>query len=308
MTVSARMAIGQEKVGKETRAPKRKFTVHIMQAWSRYGVNPLGAVKAGPQALWQRMATEHQRAWERSDTDGAYRMLCWPSQARLAGQMNTSVQTIRRWTRALEAAGLIEVVVVAKPGATSCLRRCNYALVAPMRVSAMQAPRKRAPQSARGFARKDYVRASRAAAGVGGVVLGNAHHTPTSRLAVLERRDREQEAHIEKLAATNPQEAAAFRAIIEKQRAAASAQRDGVEALGGSDPDKIAVEVQRMIPGLKLGEAARMAREDPHALVQAITAFMDTDESRWRDPAKYFAGIFKNKAKEGRVRSLSHAA
>lgn len=296
MTVSARMAIGQEKAGKEKRAPKRKYTAWIMQEWSRRRITPLAVVGVGPQALWQRMSTQYQRAWERSATDGAYRMLCWPSQARLAADMNVTVQTIRRWTRELEAADLIEVVVVAKPGAASCLRRCNYALVAPMRVSTMQAPRKRAPQSARGFARDGYVRTPRA--------------TPraTSRVEVEARRDREQEAYIEKLAATNPQEAAAFRAIEARKKASERVQRDIVPVLDTSDPVKIAAEVAMLVPNISLGKAAHMARTNPQALAQAMTALMDIDTDSLANPAGYLVGIFNNISKRDRIRGLSHAA
>jgi hypothetical protein len=296
MTVSARTAIGQEKVGKEKGAPKRKFTAWIIQEWSRRQIRPLAVVGIGPQALWQRMAMQYQRAWERSATDGAYRMLCWPSQARLAADMNVTVQTIRRWTRALEAAGLIEVDVVATPGATSCLLRCHYALVAPMRVGAMQAPRKRAPQSARGFAREGYVRTPRTAS------------RATSRVEVEARRDRKQEEYIEKIAATNPQEAAAFRAIEAMKKASERVQRDIVPVLDTSDPVKIAAEVAMLVPNISLGKAAHMARTNPQALAQAMVALRDIDTDSLANPAGYLVGIFNNISKRDRIRGLSHAA
>lgn len=294
MTVSARKAGSQENP-----AAKRIFTTRIMQAWRKHRLNPLGSVKAGPQALWQRMATEHQRAWSRSDLDGAYRMLCWPSQSRLASQLNVSVNTIRRWTRALQAAGLIEVEIVAKPGGSSCLKRCSYALVAPMRVGSMPAPRARtASQSPRGIARHDYVRKPKPA-------------TTTTKAETRARRDAEQDQYVQRIAAHDPRQAAALARMIELQR-----KREGeaetsptlASLLDPNDHVQLAAEVARIVPGITLSKAGHMARTNPHALMQALDAWRDHDVEDMGNPAGYLVGIFNNVAKRDRIGSLSHAA
>ena len=294
MTVSARKAGSQENP-----AAKRIFTTRIMQASRKHRLNPLGSVKAGPQALWQRMATEHQRAWSRSDADGAYRMLCWPSQSRLAAQLNVSVNTIRRWTRALQAAGLIEVEIVAKPGEASCLKRCSYALVAPMRVGSMPPPRARtASQSPRGIARHDYVRKPKPA-------------TTTTKAEVIARRNAEQDQYVQRIAAHDPAQAAALARMIELQR-----KREGeaetsptlASLLDPNDHVQLAAEVARIVPGITLSKASHMARTNPHALVQALDAWRDHDVDDMSNPAGYLVGIFSNIAKRERIGSLSHAA
>ena len=300
MTISARTAIGQEKVGKESRAPKRKYTAHIIQAWRRYGVNPLGAVGIGAQAMWHRMSIQYQRAWTHSAIDGAYRMLCWPSQASLAADSNVSVQTIRRWTRELEAAGLIEVVVVAKPGATSCLRRCNYALVAPMRLSAIRAPRKKAPRPARGFAREGYVPALRPA------------RAPTSRLAVIEKREAENDAYIESVRKRDPVEAANLEAAEARRRAkqaqAERVHRDIAPVLDASDADALAADAAMAAPNISWKMAKNMARTNPHALIEAIAALRQKDMDSLTNPAGYLVRTYDNISKGDRIRGLSHAA
>lgn len=304
MTVSARYGKGQEPKrrsgpnrgsgsGDDGRPEKRIFTVQLMQAWRKEKVNPLAAVMPQAQALWVRMATEHQKAWERSGADGAYRMVCWPSQSRLAAQLAVSVQTIRRWTRQLEAAGLIEVEYVSKPGADNFVRYCHYKLVAPMRESTIPAPRPRKRQEPRGIARTDYVRKP-AAPGVRKV----------DRAAIEATAAAERQAYIEKLAAVSPEQAAAFQRI-EQLRAR---QESRTPDTSTSEPARLAAEVVRIIPNMTMKKAAQMAGSSPRAMRDALQAFAECDIDDMRNPAGYFVGIYENLARIGGKESISHAA
>lgn len=307
MTVSAQYGKGQEPKGRSgpnrgmehggaVRAEKRIFTVQLMQAWRKVNVNPLAAVRPQVQALWVRMATEHQKAWERSAADGAYRMVCWPSQSRLAAQLAVSVQTIRRWTRQLEAAGLIEVDHVSEPGKQTYVRRCHYKLVAPMRESTIPAQRPRKRQEPRGIARTDYVRKP-AAPGVRKV----------DRAAIEATAAAERQAYIEKLAVESPGQAAAFQRI-EQLRAR---QESRTPDTSTSEPARLAAEVVRLIPSMTMRKAVQMAGASPSAMRDALQAFAECDIDDMRNPAGYFIGIYDNIARAGILsgkEAMSHAA
>lgn len=144
MTVSARYEPRQQERGNAGRI----YTARIAQAWAKRGASPLAAVSPGAQALWMHMANAYQsHTWVRRD-DGNYAATAYPSQHTLARAMGVSEETIRRRTRELEAAGLLQVLRVAIDGTRR--KRCYYTLLAPMKHSAMPARRVRVAQAPRG--------------------------------------------------------------------------------------------------------------------------------------------------------------
>lgn len=148
MTVSARTAARQQREPKA----QRIYTARITQAWAKRGASPLAAVSGGAQALWHYLANGYQEStWVRRD-DGQYAMTAYPSQHTLARAMGVSEETIRRRTRALEAAGLLQIMRVAIDGTRR--KRCYYTLLAPMKHSAMPARKARAKQTPRGCVRQ----------------------------------------------------------------------------------------------------------------------------------------------------------
>lgn len=148
MTVSARYGTRQQQRG----GTGRIYTARIAQSWAKQGVSPLAAVSPGAQALWLHMANAYQsHTWVRRD-DGRYIADAFPSQHTLARAMGVSEETIRRRTRELQAAGLLQVL--RKPIDGTKRERCYYTLLAPMKHSAMPARRTRAAQAPRGCVRQ----------------------------------------------------------------------------------------------------------------------------------------------------------
>jgi DNA-binding Lrp family transcriptional regulator len=144
MTVSARYEPRQQ----ERAGTGRIYTARITQAWAKRGASPLAAVSPGAQALWMHLANTYQsHTWVKRD-DGSYAATAYPSQHTLARALGVSEETIRRRTRELAAAGLLQVLRVAIDGTKR--KRCYYTLLAPMKHSAMPARRKRAAQAPRG--------------------------------------------------------------------------------------------------------------------------------------------------------------
>ena len=97
--------------------------------------------------MWRYMANAYQTPWARRD-DGVYVMEAYPTQHTLARALGVSEETIRRRTRELVAAGLLQVLRIAIDGTKR--KRCYYTMLAPMKHSALPKRRERVKQAPRG--------------------------------------------------------------------------------------------------------------------------------------------------------------
>jgi len=259
---------------------RRIFTARIKQAWARKGVSPLAAVSAGAQALWMHMADTYQsRSWERSDCGERYTTAAYPSQHTLARALGVSEETIRRRTRELEAAGLLQVMRIAIEGTRR--KRCYYILLAPMKHSAMPARRKRVKQTPRGC-----------------VAQRKANPAPTKPQQRTLRIVDEQREHLERIEQSHGRkEADALRKLIETQRQHAAKARSDAALLVGEIMDtrggvpirvdnsgaaELLVDACREIDGLEKGVVASLLRR---GMGDAIAETLDivkhmSDQSR----------------------------
>jgi hypothetical protein len=283
---------------------RRIFTARIKQAWARKGVSPLAAVSAGAQALWMHMADTYQsRSWERSDCGERYTTAAYPSQHTLARALGVSEETIRRRTRELEAACLLQVMRIAIEGTRR--KRCYYILLAPMKHSAMPARRKRVKQTPRGC-----------------VAQRKANPAPTKPQQRTLRIVDEQREHLQDIEQKyGRKEADAARKIIEMQRQHAAKSRSDAALLVGEIMDtrgvtpirvdnsgarELVVDACQEIDGLAVGKAADLLKRGMSEAFEEALEMVKGMSDRKRDSIGNLAGYFVNTVKAIHAKGSSH--
>ena len=272
MTVSARYETRQQERGKSGRI----YTARIVQAWARRGASPLAAVSCGAQALWHYLANGYQeKTWVRRE-DGRYIMKAHPSQHTLARAMGVSEETIRRRTRELEAAGLLQVLRVGIDNTRR--KRCYYTLLAPMKHSAMPARRARATQTPRGCVKQRKANPAPTRSQVRELRLVDEQR------ATVEHVEREHgKAHADMLRDTldtirrkQSQQRPTHTAVTVADAAllvgdTLDTERRGVPMRVSTDAAPMVAEACRRMPGLQVGAAAGLVRHcGADAFAQAL--------------------------------------
>jgi DNA-binding Lrp family transcriptional regulator len=247
--------------------------------------------------------TYQSRSWERSDCGERYTTAAYPSQHTLARALGVSEETIRRRTRELVAAGLLQVLRISIDGTKR--KRCYYILLAPMKHSAMPARRKRVKQAPRGC-----------------VAHRKANPAPTKpqqrELSIVDQQ-REDLADIEQK--HGRKEADALRKIIEMRRQHEMKSRSDaallvgeiMETRGGvpirldnSGARELLVEACREIDGLVMAKAADLLKRGMSEAFEEALEMVKGMSDHKRESIGRLAGYFVNTVKAIHAKGSGH--